>query len=106
MLQISTYFEFDLECGKVVELMHAENVELRCLRGKIWVTEENGGADIVLAAGQRFRLTRPGRAVAQPVGGNEAVRCRIYPRGAEGSVRTLLKNWGRRLRTGLVSASQ
>lgn len=34
-------------------------------RGHVWITEENSDRDIVLGAGESFRLARPGLAIVE-----------------------------------------
>lgn len=67
MLQQSTYIEIDLETREAVSLLRAKNCVLRCVSGKLWVTEENGGGDVVLNAGGTHLLTRRGQTVVQSV---------------------------------------
>ena len=63
MLQHRSYIQIDLERGEAASLLHAEGTTLRCVRGKLWVTEDNGGGDVVLEAGDSyyFESTKPHR---------------------------------------------
>ena len=79
MLAQSTYLQIDLGVNEAASLRCAKHCELRCLSGKIWITEENSGRDIVLGAGESRRLTRPGCAVVQSLGQSEGARCRLVP---------------------------
>ena len=67
MLQQSTYIEIDLKIREAVSLLRAKNCVLRCVSGRLWVTEENGGGDVVLNAGDTHLLTRRGQTVVQSV---------------------------------------
>lgn len=67
MLQQSTYIEIDLKIREAVSLLRAKNCVLRCISGKLWVTEENGGGDVLLNAGDAHLLTRRGQTVVQSV---------------------------------------
>lgn len=65
MLSECSYYEFALGRGKAVSLRRAAGREIVCLDGRIWLTEEPGGADVWLAKGERFMLARPGRIVIE-----------------------------------------
>ena len=67
MLQHRSYIQIDLEHNEAASLLHAEGNTLRCVRGTLWVTEDNGDGDVVLEAGDSYALTRRGRAVVQSV---------------------------------------
>ena len=67
MLQHHSYIQIDLERGEAASLLHAEGNTLRCVRGTLWVTEDNGGGDVVLDTGDSYALTRRGRTVVQSV---------------------------------------
>jgi hypothetical protein len=43
---------------------NARGVQVTCVRGSIWITQERDARDIILAAGQSVVLDRPGLAVA------------------------------------------
>jgi hypothetical protein len=54
----------DLRRGKLIRVsglgrtVHAHS-------GRVWITEENSGRDVVLEAGQSFRLVQPGIAIVE-----------------------------------------
>ena len=77
MLQQYSSIQIDLEGGEAVSLMHAEGCLLRCVHGKLWLTEDNGGGDVVLAAGDSYALTRRGRTVVQSVGKPHGASCQV-----------------------------
>jgi len=57
------YFnEANLEVRReqVLSLRGAAGVRLRCTRGSLWLTQEGGGQDIVLAPGECFTIERDG----------------------------------------------
>lgn len=45
---------------QVLSLRNAAGVKLRCTRGSLWLTQEDGGQDIVLAPGECFTVERDG----------------------------------------------
>lgn len=65
MLAESSYHEFTLEPGEAVSLRQTAGWEIVCLHGRVWLTEELGGADVWLGAGERLLLSRPGRTVIE-----------------------------------------
>lgn len=77
MLQHSTYIEIDLEIREAVSLLRARNYVLRCVSGKLWVTEENGGGDVVLNSGDSHRLTRRGQTVVQSLEKHSGARFQL-----------------------------
>ena len=77
MLQQSTYIQIDLGFGEAASLMRSRHCRLHCLSGMLWLTEENGGGDVVLKAGESLRLTRPGLTVIQAIGRQQGARCRL-----------------------------
>ena len=93
MLQQSTDLQIDLRVNEAVSLRRAENCQLRCLSGQVWITEENGGSDVVLRAGESHRLTRPGRTVVQSLGQYEGARCRLVPAQSPRRLRSLFRRW-------------
>lgn len=60
--QSASYLQFDLQPGTPVSLW-VEGCDVQCLHGRVWITEENGGEDICLEAGQKVHLTHPGQTV-------------------------------------------
>lgn len=59
----------------------------------MWITEENGGGDIVLRAGQSHRLTRSGRTVVQSIGLCEGAQCRVVLPCSPRRLLALLRRW-------------
>jgi hypothetical protein len=43
---------------------NAQGIEVACVRGATWITQERDGRDIVLSAGESLVLDRPGVAIA------------------------------------------
>lgn len=93
MLHQSTYLQIDLGVNEAVSLRRTKDCELRCVRGQIWITEENGNEDIVLNAGESHRLTRPGRTVVQSLGQCEGAQCRLVLARSPRGLLTLLRHW-------------
>lgn len=50
----------ELAARRTLELRNAEGVCLTCLEGMLWITLEHDTRDIVLAAGESFRVDRAG----------------------------------------------
>jgi hypothetical protein len=40
-------------------------VKLRCLSGRVWITQPGDGTDYLLGAGREFMVTRAGKVVIQ-----------------------------------------
>jgi hypothetical protein len=57
-----SFNEANLEVRRkqVLSLRDAAGVRLRCTRGSLWLTQEGGGADIVLAPDECFTVERDG----------------------------------------------
>ncbi|MFT3962087.1 DUF2917 domain-containing protein [Propionivibrio sp.] len=91
MLAQSTYLQIDLGVNEAASLRCAKHCELRCLSGKIWITEENSGRDIVLGAGESRRLTRPGQTIVQSLG--EGAQCRLVLARSPYGLLALLRHW-------------
>ena len=94
MIQHRSYIQIELERGEATSLLHAEGNTLRCVRGTLWVTEDNGGGDVVLEAGQSYALTRRGRTVVQSVVTPGGACCQVLlapsPRRPLATLRLLL----------------
>ena len=52
-----------LEPDHVVAFRRARGLTITCRQGEIWVTEDGDPRDVVLRAGERISLERPGRAL-------------------------------------------
>lgn len=55
----------ELERGGFLPVHDGAGARVVCLHGELWVTEEQAGEDVVLRAGDSFRLARNGRTVVQ-----------------------------------------
>ena len=51
---------FEVRREQVLSLRDAAGAKLRCTRGSLWLTQEGGGQDIVLAPGECFTVERDG----------------------------------------------
>jgi len=91
MLHQSTYRQIELGANEAVSLRRTKDCELRCVRGQVWITEENSHQDVVLRAGESYRLTRPGRTVVQSLGQHAGAQCQLVP--APRRLLTLLRRW-------------
>ena len=54
-----------LSRGKAVPVRDAAGRTVHAHEGRVWITEENSARDVVLDAGQSFRLARRGLAVVE-----------------------------------------
>ena len=79
--QSSSYLQFDLQPGTPVSLWGTEGCDVQCLHGRVWITEENGGEDICLEAGQKVHLTHPGQTVVAANDRSGEAQCRLYQIG-------------------------
>lgn len=77
MSRESSYYEFSLDPGEALSLKRAAGWEVLCVSGRIWLTEETGGADVWLAAGERLRLSRRGRTVIEAAARNQGATLRL-----------------------------
>lgn len=59
----------ELEYRRILPLENAMGTRIHCLRGRIWITEHACADDIVLEAGQSYRILRGGVAVVQALRG-------------------------------------
>ena len=57
-----------LASGKAVPLRDAAGRTVHAHAGRVWITEENGTQDVVLQAGESYRLARRGLAVVEAFG--------------------------------------
>src|SRR5450759_3337570 len=51
---------FEVRREQVLSLRDAAGTRLRCTRGSLWLTQDGGGQDIVLAPGECFTVERDG----------------------------------------------
>ncbi|WP_319242402.1 DUF2917 domain-containing protein [uncultured Propionivibrio sp.] len=96
MLHQSTCIEIELAVGEALSLFRTEGCLLRCERGTVWLTEENGGQDVILRPGECFLLTCGGRAVVESVDKRQAARCRLVPAQSR-RLSSALRRWVRAL---------
>lgn len=54
---------FDVDSSVFVHISGQPGIELTCLEGCLWVTQDGSTADIELAAGQRYVVTDPVRLI-------------------------------------------
>jgi Protein of unknown function (DUF2917) len=58
-----------LASREIINIHDGAGLEVRCLEGVLWITQEDDSDDIVIEDGQSFILDRPGLAlVSAPVG--------------------------------------
>ena len=58
----------DLGVGDLVELNDAQGTTLRVTKGKLWITQERDGRDIVLRAGDDWTVERQGLTLVEAQG--------------------------------------
>ena len=49
--------------NQMLSLTEARGSVIRCRRGSIWITQDHDARDVVLSAGESFRLEREGRSI-------------------------------------------
>jgi hypothetical protein len=62
-----------LDRGQILKLRDGAGSTICAREGSVWITEENLPRDIVLEAGNCYRLRQPGVAVVHALGGEAAV---------------------------------
>jgi hypothetical protein len=62
---MNTRFVIELEQGDILPLERASGVNLACLEGSLWITEENAALDVVLGAGESHAVEAKGRTLVQ-----------------------------------------
>lgn len=60
-----TTSRISLRPGEVVALDDAEGVHIRTTAARLWVTEEGDQSDFVVAPGEDFVVSHPGRTLVQ-----------------------------------------
>ncbi len=83
---------FNLPRDGVVCLREAAGARVVCLAGAVWLTQEGSDEDVILNAGERFRIANAGLTLITALRGSEL--CVIEPRTAGSElmrgIRTLL----------------
>lgn len=79
---------FDVVLGPVV---------VECETGRLWLTEQNGGGDVVLEAGDRFEAGRQGLLVVEALSERATFRMRRPALGAIARRLRALSGWLLRL---------
>jgi len=59
----------ELPLGTLLRVREGAGVAITALGGEIWITEQDSPRDVLLRAGERFRLARPGVALVQALVG-------------------------------------
>jgi Protein of unknown function (DUF2917) len=76
-----------LNARDVLDIRDGEGVQVRCLRGVLWITQSNDTEDIVISDGQSFVLDRPGLAlVSAPTGPADIIIRAAVDRRRSGSL--------------------
>jgi hypothetical protein len=55
----------ELARGKAIRIRGGAGHTVHAREGSVWITEEDSARDVVLTAGQAFRLGRPGLAIVE-----------------------------------------
>lgn len=64
-------------------------LELRCVKGRVWLTEEGSLEDVLLDAGEVFTTERRGRLVLQALKADACLDVRVVDR----PLREVLRGW-------------
>ena len=62
-----------LESGQVASTTEARGLAIECVRGSLWITFEDGGADRVLEPGERIAVKGGGRMVIEALAASQLV---------------------------------
>jgi hypothetical protein len=63
-----SYIPRRLRAREVLDIRNGKGLIVRCLAGALWITQDGDTDDVVLRAGECFKLDRPGLAlVSAPV---------------------------------------
>jgi hypothetical protein len=57
--------KIDLVRGRIVPLRDGAGRTVHTLAGRVWITEEDGRRDVVLQAGESFRIAHPGLTLVE-----------------------------------------
>ena len=57
-----------IACGTAVGIQDGRGAWLRVRHGAVWITQDGGGKDVFLAAGESFCIERDGLTLASPLG--------------------------------------
>jgi hypothetical protein len=58
----------ELPQGTLLRVREGAGVAITTHEGEVWITEQNSPRDVLLRAGEQFRLGRPGLAIVQVLG--------------------------------------
>jgi hypothetical protein len=81
MERILDVLETTIPRGRTLRIRDGRSLDLAVVAGSLWVTQEDDTKDVVLEAGDRFRVTRNGATLAHAF---REVRLRISYPGAAG----------------------
>ena len=59
--------ELHLESHQVVGLLDAAGARVQVRRGRLWITQDRDGRDLLVDAGKEFTLDRPGLALIHAI---------------------------------------
>lgn len=108
MVVLLPCFEFEMAAVEAVSLQRLAGWTLTAVNARVWLTEENGGRDVWLLAGDRHLIRTPGRVVVEAwlpaeAGGDLRAIIRLAPPAARVGSRWRL-SWPWPGRAGLVRA--
>jgi Protein of unknown function (DUF2917) len=86
----------ELERREMVPVEDARGGRIVCLRGRIWITEYGSTGDIVLEAGESYKISREGVAVVQALRDARVVlRAPVLSPASAGLAARVEQLWGR-----------
>ena len=62
---MSNRFVVEMQQGDVLPLDSAPGVRIASLEGSLWLTEERGARDVILAPGESYEVETKGRTLVQ-----------------------------------------
>ena len=90
----------DLTAGSILRLCDGRGRAIVVFEGQVWITLEDDRRDIVLAAGESFRVDRPGLTLVQAFRDSKVILVEGEPGTAAGTYE--LHQWARAQRSAAV----
>lgn len=71
----------DIAENAPLRIHEGQGLRLHCLKGRLWITQENDARDIFLAAGESFTIDHSGLTLVSALGDRAGVM--VEPRGVQ-----------------------
>ena len=73
MKNVCTFSPVALQPDRSLDIQDGAGITVRVTRGNVWITQRGDPRDVVLCAGQSFKLDRNGLALVAALGGTASV---------------------------------